>query len=80
MIAFTVFLASCATSSGVQPIGKDLYSLTVQDSTASAAKQSAIQQATAHCASTKKDLSVTDMGGRSDAYGWHSYELNFRCI
>ena len=72
-------LGGCATSSGILPMGKDLYSLTVQADAASSAKKNAIEQAAEHCSKKGQSIEVAKTGASSDAYGWHSYEVTFRC-
>lgn len=78
--ALSLFVAGCATSSGVLPIGRDSFTLTVQSSTAAAAKQDAITEANAYCAKKSESIEVLRMRPDSDAYGWHSYEINFKCV
>lgn len=82
--AATMALIGCATSplahnSGVLPIGKDSYTVTAVNATASSAKQDAIKIATEHCAHTNKSLEVSNLGSSSDAWGWHSADVIFRC-
>jgi len=73
-------LLGCATSSGVMTIGSNTYSLSVQAATAASAKQDALNEANAHCKEMKKEIQATHMRPSSDAFGWHSYEIHFRCV
>lgn len=79
VVSSVVVLAGCATSSGVMQIGKDTYSLTIQADSASSAKQKAISEAAQFCIAKNKTLEVQQTRPSSDAYGWHSYEANFKC-
>lgn len=72
-------ITGCATSSGVMPIGSDTYSLSVQAATAAAAKQDALNEANAHCKAQNKNIQANYMRPSSDAFGWHSYEVHFKC-
>lgn len=83
-ITFLMVLVGCTTSplahnSGVLPIGKNSYSVTAVNATASSAKQDAINIATKHCALTNKSLEVNSIGSGSDAWGWHSADVIFLC-
>lgn len=73
-------LTGCATSSGVLPIGKDSFTVTIQSDTASSAKEKAIREANAFCAKRSQSIEATRMLPSSDAWGWHSYEVNFKCV
>ncbi len=79
VIASSAILTACASSSGVQRIGTGTYSLTIQAATASDAKQKAITEASEFCQKQGKTMEAKRMGGSSDVYGWHSYEINFAC-
>ena len=73
-------LIGCATSSGILPIGKNTFTVTIQSDTASSAKEKAINEANAFCAKSNQSIEVARMLPSSDAWGWHSYEVNFKCI
>lgn len=74
-----IALVGCATSSGVLPIGKDKFTVTIQSDTASSAKEKAINEANSFCAKSGKSMDIERMTPSSDALGWHSYEVNFGC-
>ena len=76
----SITLTACASSSGVLSIGNSTYSLTTQAATAAAAKQDALNEANAFCKNTSKEIQATHMRPSSDAFGWHSYEIHFRCV
>ena len=78
-VAVAIVMSGCASSSGVMPIGKDTFTLTVQADSASAAKQKSIGEASAYCVNRGKSLDVQQTRAGSDAYGWHMYEVNFKC-
>lgn len=80
-VFFVIFgsILGCASSSGVMQIGKDTYSLTVQADSASSAKQKSVNEANNYCKMNGKTLEVQQTRAGSDAYGWHMYEVNFKC-
>jgi len=78
-IVFVFSLFGCATSSGVLPIGKGSFTVTIQADTASSAKEKAINEANNFCAKSGQSIEIERMLPSSDALGWHSYEINFKC-
>ena len=79
LVISAIVLSGCATSSGVMQIGKDTYSLTVQAESASTAKQKSVNEANEYCKIRGNTLEVQQTRAGSDAYGWHMYEVNFKC-
>lgn len=78
---FTLSLSGCATtSSGILSIGKDSFTVTVQSDTATSAKEKAINEANAYCSGKGQQIEVEKTLSSSDALGWHSYEVNFKCV
>lgn len=84
IITIVVF-SGCTTSplahnSGVLAIGKNLYTVTAVNATASSAKQDAIKVATKYCDHINKSLEVSNLTNDSDAFGWHSADATFKCL
>ena len=78
IILFTLINA-CASSSGVMNIGNEIFSITAQAATAPTAKQDALNESANFCKNKKQQINVLDMKASSDAMGWHSISVNFKC-
>lgn len=79
VIMLSCSLSGCASTSGVMPMGPDTFSVSSDNPSAAAAKQSALSQAQGHCASLGKEIMVTNTETaviRNRAV----YDVTFRCL
>lgn len=79
-LAICLGTVGCASSSGPLPVGPGIYSVAVQAQTAPAAAKQAINEAAAFCGTKGQRMESTRTRPSSDAFGWHSYEVTFRCL
>jgi len=86
-IAVALILSGCVSTSGVLPMGKDTYSLTVSVSgsgfdadNATKAKKEAITQAADYCKNLGKEVLVQNVSGRSLVSGGSVYDIIFQCL
>lgn len=80
-----VFLAGCATSSGVMQLGPDTYTISTHASVvrggAAGAKRMALEEASRHCASMGKEILVMNTGVYASNYGKGSdADLTYQCL
>jgi len=80
-----ILLTACAQSSGVLKMGPDTYSLSVHAAPArggeSGARNIALTEANAKCASEDKEIIVTNISsGRSTHLPGGTVEVTFRCL
>ena len=80
-------LSGCVSTSGVLPMGKDTYSLTVSVSgsgfdadNAPKAKKEAVTQASEYCKSLSKEIAVQTISGRNTVSGGSIYDIIFQCL
>ena len=87
VIAATVFLAGCASNSGIIPIGKDTYMVSRQAATgfsgSGTLKAEAFQEASAYCVSQGKALQVVNTQEAQPPFLLGNYpraEVQFMCL
>jgi hypothetical protein len=81
-------LTACVSSSGILPMGKDTYTLTVSESdslfdseNATKAKKEVMNQATAYCKNLNKEVLVKNMSNTtSGKTSTSSYDIVFQCV
>jgi len=86
-IAVASILSGCVSTSGVLPMGKDTYSLTVSVSgsgfdadNATKAKKEAITQSADYCKNLGKEVLVQNVSGRNLLSGGSVYDVIFQCL
>jgi hypothetical protein len=86
VILFALILNACASSGGVQPIGKDTYTVgvTVMGGMESwpEVKARSLRQANEHCDAKNMQMELINDVKTSGARGWTpmSAEVNFKCV
>ena len=82
-----LFLASCATNSGVVPMGRDLFMVSRQAATGFGGmgdlKAKTLRDAEAHCAASHQTFEVVGTSESKPPYILANYprvELTFRCV
>jgi hypothetical protein len=88
LIPSIFLLTACVSSSGILPMGKDTYTLTVSVSdsifdseNATKAKKEVISQSTAYCKNLNKEVLVKNMSNTtSGKTSTSSYDIVFQCV
>jgi hypothetical protein len=87
LVMAAVFLAGCASNSGVVPMGRGLLSITKQQATGFPGlgnlKAEVYREASAYCALQKQDFEVVSYDETKPPYIFGNYprvDLSFRCV
>lgn len=86
LIIFTPILSSCASSSGVLPLGPDTYTISAGgvltgsiSGNDTKAKQKALKEANQFCSKKGKYILVTNINMQSTGFGSTS-DITFKCL
>lgn len=86
-MAALLALSGCVSTTGVLPMGKDTYTLTVSVSgsgfdadNATKAKKEAVTQANEYCKSLNRETLIQNISGRNILSGGSIYDIIFQCL